>query len=101
MNGVKVGDRAVIIKYPCCGEHLFDVMLVTDIQKVFGGNRYIIRCNACGGDSEFSGVLAIDNTVPSGLTYVVNCPIEWLKPRNIKIEDEEVIREKEIDHANN
>lgn len=75
-QNIKVGDRAEVVKWRCCGKFDGVKMLVTKVGDL---RINYVRMVCCGNQEHITGVFAVDNTVPIGGEYLVSAPIEWLR----------------------
>lgn len=80
MTNIQPGDRAEVIKWPCCGKFLWRKLLVTRLEQPPVGLIGIYVCDC--GVRHFNGhfILAIDETLPKKIPNLLVCaPVEWLR----------------------
>lgn len=97
MSAIKVGDRAEVVKWPCCGKFLGAIVMVTGFYD--GSHLLGLRCAHCRKVHQIlSGKMAEDHTLPEGTGLLCCCPIEYLRklpslaePETIETHDEATV----------
>lgn len=77
-QNIKVGDRAEVVFWPCCGCELGHSMLVTRIETDKVLHLFdCAECKAVIGPPQL-WTLCVDDTVPENVK-LKTCPIGWLR----------------------